>query len=66
MFLTITDVQKIVDAVVKESERDNEFKELALSDVEQAIRLVIHRDFPHDLQIRYQQTIKYYKEFDES
>lgn len=61
MFLSITDVQKIVDAVIKESEMNDEFKALALSDVEQAIRFVINRDFPDDLQERYDKTIKYYK-----
>lgn len=61
MYLSIADVQQIVNAVIEETEINEEFKTLALSNVEQAIRLIIQRDFPKEVQERYFQTINHYK-----
>lgn len=60
MFLTIADVQNIVNAMIKESEINDDYRALALSDVEEAIKLIIYRDFPPDVQMRYHHTLKYF------
>lgn len=61
MYLSIADVQRIVNAVIEETENNEEFKALALSNVERAIRLIIERDFPKEVQARYFHTIDHYK-----
>lgn len=58
MYLTLEDVQKIVNAMIEESDKDASFKSLTLSDTEEAIKYIIFRDFPKDVQIRYMNTLE--------
>ena len=59
--LTLDEIHSIVNAVLEESERNEEFKVLALSNVEQAIRFIIERDFSSNILERYNKTVKYYE-----
>lgn len=58
--LTLHDIQTIVRAVLKESEANEQFKASALSNMDEAIQFIVKRDFPNDLQKRYERSIQFY------
>ncbi len=60
--LNLTDIQKIVNAVIKETEINEEFRSLVLTDMEFAIKTIIERDFPKEIQEKYIQTLKFDEE----
>lgn len=59
--LTLHDIQNIVNAVLGETEINDKFKEFALENMDHAINFIVRRDFPYELQKRYERTIEYYK-----
>ena len=60
--LTLKEVQKIVNTILKEVEINDEFKSLVLNDVEKAIQYIINRDFSSDTLQRYNQTVNNYND----
>ncbi len=56
--LTLQDIQKIVNAVLQETERNDEFKTFALINTDEAIDFIVRRDFSYDIQKRYEETMK--------
>lgn len=59
--LNLKDVQTIVNAVLKETEVNEEFKHCAFNDIEKAIKYIIDRDFSNEVIQRYDHTLEYYK-----
>jgi|GEM_PF-5002066 len=59
--LTLHDIQKIVNAVFEESKMNEQFKALAYSNVEEAIRIVIECKLSKELKARYDRSLIYYK-----
>lgn len=60
MYLSKRDIQNIVNAVMNETQINEEFKALALSNVEQAIKIIVYRDFPEEIQQRYENSIRFW------
>lgn len=60
--LTLKEVQKIVNTILKEMEINDEFKSLVFNDVEKAIQYIIKRDFSSDTLRRYNQTVNNYND----
>lgn len=59
--LTLPEIQKIVKAILKESDQDIQFKSLVLKDTERAIKYIIERDFSNDIKQKYDQSTKQYR-----
>jgi len=59
--LTLPEIQKIVKAILRESDQDIQFKSLVLKDTERAIKYIIERDFSNDIKQKYDQSTKQYR-----
>ncbi|MHA6252744.1 hypothetical protein [Oceanobacillus sp. CAU 1775] len=60
--MTLTDIQEIVNTVLQESECNEDFKALAFANMEQAIKYIIKRDFPEEVLVRYNCSLKYFRD----
>lgn len=54
VLLTATDIRNIFDALVMESEINDEFRAIVLFDIERAIKIIVYRDFQLDIQTKYE------------
>lgn len=59
--LTLQEIQNIVNAVLKETDKNDEFKEFAFVNMDEAIDFIVRRDFPHEFQKRYERTVTVYR-----
>ncbi|MFA8439425.1 hypothetical protein [Pueribacillus sp. YX66] len=59
--LTLQDIQNIVNAVLEETDKNDEFREFALVNMDEAIDFIVRRDFSFEMQKRYEQTVTVYR-----